>query len=173
MPCIIGPSADKTLADVRSIALDSFGIPDDAAGDYKLFADTVELLDLTETVGHLAAGERVLRLDLGAIPNAAARDPRFEPTPDQVEWIMRIEADAAEFRKQLQRVGVDGSIMELIGERDGSTTRRSSKGNVIVEQAYVVDKDKELAARRALRELPDGAGKEAFLAAYKDRLNNH
>jgi hypothetical protein len=174
MPCVIGPSADKTLADVRSIALYSFGIPEDAAENYKLFADATELVDLTETVGHLAGGERVLRLDLGAMPNAAPRDPRFELTPDQVEWIMRIEADAAEFRTQMQRVGVDGSIMHLIGERDGSTTRRSSNGNVVVvEQEYVVDKDKELAAMRALRELPDGAGNEAFLAAYNKRLNNH
>jgi len=165
MPCVIGPSADDTLARVRSIALYSFGISEDAAEDYKLFAGIVELVDLADTVGHLAGGEKVLQLDLGAMPNAAPRDPRFELTPDQVEQIMRIEADSAEFRMQMHRVGVDGSIMQLIGERDGSTTRQSSKGNV-------VDEDKELAAMRALRELPDGAGHEAFLAAYKKRLNN-
>jgi hypothetical protein len=173
MPCVIGPSADKTLADVRSIVLYSLGIPDSGAEGYKLFAGAVELVDLTETVGHLAAGERVLRLDLGATPNVAAPDPRFELTPDQVEKIMRLEAEAAEFRTQMQRVGIDGSIMQFIGERGGSTSRRSSKGNtVIVEQEYVVDKDKESAALRALRELPDGAGKEAFLAAYNNRLRS-
>jgi hypothetical protein len=172
-PCVIGPSADKTLADVRSIALYSLGIPDDAAENLKLFADATEIVDLTETVGHLAAGRAAIRLELGAAPNTAPRDPRFELTPTQVEQIMRLEAEAAEFRTQMQRVGVDGSIMHLIGERDGSTTRRSSKRNtVIVEQEYTVDKDKELAALRALRELPDGAGMEAFIAAFKNRLNS-
>ena len=171
MPNAIGPSAEDTLAHVKSVALYHFGISEDAAADYKLFAGGIELVDLTETVGHLAGGQKVVQLDLGITPNPAPRDPRFELTPAQVEQIMQLEADAAEFRAQTERVGVDGSIMDLIGERDESTTRRINKGDVvIVEQEYIVDDDKESAAMRALRELPDGAGEEAFLAAYKKQL---
>jgi hypothetical protein len=173
MPSAIGPSSDDTLARVRSVALYHFGISEDVAKDYKLFVGGVELVDLTETAAHLAGGQKVLQLDLGTTPNPAPRDPRFELTPPQIEQIMRIEADAAEFRAQMQRVGIDGSIVDLIGVRDESTTRRINTGHImVVEQEYLVDDDKKSAAVRALQELPDGAGKEAFIVAYKNRLNS-
>jgi hypothetical protein len=172
MPCIIGPSVDTTLATVRSVALHSFGIPENAAGSCKLFVDAVELVDLGETVGHLAAGETLIRLDLGSAPNAAPRNPLFELTQAQIERIAQIESDAAELHRQMERTGVDLNIAQLTGELDDASTTRTRNGNAhVVEQCYVVDETKEAAAMRALRQLPDGAGNEAFLAVYN--ANGH
>jgi hypothetical protein len=170
MPCVICPSAGTTLASVRSIALDSFGIPHDSAERYKLFVDAVELVDLTETVGRLAAGERLVRLDLGIVPDVSPRNPRFELTQDQFNKIMHIEAEATELRRQLKRTGVHVNIAQLVGELDGSSTATRTSGGV-VEECYLFDEIKGAAAMQALQQLADGAGNEAFLAAYESCLN--
>ena len=83
-------------------------------------------------------------------------------TPEQSVQISGLQA---EFAKELERVGVDmAAAVSRISTAEPPIERRISEHEFEVTHSFGVNMS---AIVETLRGLPDGAGTEAFVAAYK------